>query len=106
MRSRWAMLMSGSTLLASCSLMQPAPEPVTYACDGGKEFRMTFLPDDQGAEVEFSRMHFHLRREKTGSGMRYACDVLTFTGQGESASLDIQGDPSWQNCRVKKASAQ
>lgn len=91
-----------AVLLGACSVLVPAPVPVVYDCDGGKEFAITFLPGDAGAQIEFDRMRFQLRREPAASGTRYVCDVMSFTAQGETAQLDIQDQPTYRGCRARR----
>ena len=88
--------------LGACAALAPKPVPVVYDCEGGKEFSITFLPGQDGATIEFDRMRFHLRHEPAGSGMRYVCDVMTFSGQGELAELAIQDRPAYRNCRARR----
>lgn len=89
-----------ATLLAGCALLQPPQQPVTYACAGGSEFTITFLRGDAGADIFINRMRFHLRQEPAASGVRYACDVLTFTGQGNDAQVEMDGSLAYRNCRA------
>lgn len=89
-----------ATLLAGCAALQPPPQPVTYACAGGSEFTITFLRGDAGADIFINRMRFHLRQEPAASGVRYACDVLTFTGKGNEAQVEMDGSLAYHNCRA------
>ena len=89
-------------LFAGCSSLQaPSPKPVHYVCDEGRQFSIAFMPDASGANIEINRMRFHLRREAAAE-MRYACDVLTFTGTGETAEVAIQDAPAYRNCRAER----
>jgi hypothetical protein len=90
-------------LLAGCSSLTapPSSKPVRYACDEGRQFSIAFLPDAGGANIEINRMRFHLRREAAAE-MRYACDVLTFTGSGDTAEVAIQDAPAYRNCRAER----
>ena len=89
-------------LFAGCSSLQaPSPKPVHYVCDEGRQFSIAFMPDASGANIEINRMRFHLRREAAAE-MRYACDVLTFTGSGDTAEVAIQDAPAYRNCRAAR----
>lgn len=88
--------------LTACAGLDQKPAPVVYDCAEGRQFAITFLPGEEGANIEFDRMRFHLRREASGSGMRYACDVMTFTGKGDLADLDIQDRPAFTSCRARR----
>lgn len=90
------------SVLAACAGLGGSPAPVVYDCAEGRQFAITFLPGEAGADIEFDRMRFHLRREPTASGMRYACDVMTFTGKGDLADLDIQDRPAYTSCRARR----
>ncbi len=89
-------------LFAGCSSLQaPPPKPVRYVCDEGRQFSIAFMPDASGANIEINRMRFHLQREASVE-RRYACDVLTFTGTGETAEVAIQDAPVYRNCRAAR----
>ncbi len=89
--------------IAGCSSLRapPSPEPVHYVCDDGRQFSITFLPGASGANIEINRMRFHLQRE-AATELRYACDVLTFSGAGETAEVAIQDAPAYRNCRLAR----
>ena len=91
-------------LIAGCSSLTapPSSQPVRYVCDEGRQFSIAFLPDAGGANIEINRMRFHLRRETAPTGARYACDVLAFTGSGDTAEVAIQDAPAYRNCRAER----
>lgn len=100
--NRHRLIVLSTFLLGACSTLAPKPVPVVYDCDGGNEFAITFLPGHEGATIEFNRMRFQLRHEPAASGVRYVCDVMAFTGQGEHAELAIQDQPAYRNCRARR----
>jgi membrane-bound inhibitor of C-type lysozyme len=103
MQRRTQLAITLATLvLAACAGFGQKSAQVVYDCADGKQFAITFLPGEAGADIEFERMRFHLRREPTASGKRYACDVMTFTGKGDIADLDIQDRPAFISCRARR----
>lgn len=85
--------------LGGCSLLAPPPpQPVHYACDGGKGFAVTFAPNRETAVIDLDGIRFPLRREPSTEGT-WSCDVLTLRTEGTSATLDLQEGRPWSNCR-------
>jgi membrane-bound inhibitor of C-type lysozyme len=85
--------------LAGCAALERAPQPVYYACDAGKGFRVTYHPSGDTALIEINQMRFALRRETSASGARYSCDVLTLWTKGREAMLEMEGARAYSNCR-------
>ena len=102
-RLRHPLALTIALSLGGCASLfeAPPPKPVRYVCDEGRQFSIAFLPDAGGANIEINRMRFHLRREAAAE-MRYACDVLTFTGSGDTAEVAIQDAPAYRNCRAAR----
>jgi membrane-bound inhibitor of C-type lysozyme len=85
--------------LAGCAALERAPRAVQYACDGGKRFSVTYQASGEAALIEINQMRFPLRREASASGAIYTCDVLTLRTKGREATLDMEGERSYRNCR-------
>lgn len=91
--------------LAGCAALERAPQPVDYACDGGKRFSVTYHPSGDTALIEISQMRFSLRREASATGAKYSCDVLTLWTKGQEAMLEMEGARTYSNCREAEPSA-
>lgn len=93
-----------TTLVAGCSLIpSAAPQPVRYACDAGKGFSVTYLPEHDAATIDIEGSHFSLQAEPTeAGGQRFGCGVLTLWRDGDSARVDMQGVGMFENCRPRK----
>jgi membrane-bound inhibitor of C-type lysozyme len=85
--------------LTGCAALERVPQPVSYACDAGKRFSVTYHPSGDTALIEINQMRFALRRETSASGVRYSCDVLTLWTQGREAMLEMEGARAYSNCR-------
>ncbi len=86
--------------LAGCAALEaPPPAPITYACDEGRSFSVIFHPSGESAIIEINQMRFTLRREPSGSGAKYACDVLVFWTKGSEAVVEMEEKRAYTNCR-------
>lgn len=85
--------------LAGCAALERAPQTAQYACDSGKRFSVTYHPSGDTALIEINQMRFPVRREVSASGAKYSCDVLTLWTRGREATLDMEGEPAYRNCR-------
>jgi membrane-bound inhibitor of C-type lysozyme len=86
--------------LAACSSWETrAPAPVDYVCDHAKSFKVSYHPSGDSATIEINQMRFALQRERSGSGAKYSCDVLTLRTTGREAQLELEGAPAYSNCR-------
>lgn len=85
--------------LGGCAALERPPQAVQYACDGGKRFSVTYQPSGETALIEINQMRFPLRREVSASGAKYSCDVLTLWTKGREATLDMEDERTYTNCR-------
>lgn len=90
--------------LAGCALISPQPpQTVSYRCDNGKEFAVTYPPPGEIAMIEIAGMRFPLLPEPSAEPEeRYGCSVLTLWRRGEEARVEMEGDSLYVNCRQRR----
>lgn len=89
------------TALAGCAALEgPAPEPVHYVCDNDRRFSVVYHPGGESATIELDRMQFALRQERSASGAKYGCDVLTLWTKGREAGIEMEDRMAYTNCEA------
>ncbi len=92
----------GITMLSGCSSIAPEPQPVSYRCDDGRAFSVTYRPSLRAATIAMNGMRFDLEAAAgNGPVERYRCSVLTLSRDGNRARVDVQGERVYENCRAE-----
>lgn len=82
-------------LLSACAGSAPTRDDTfAYQCDGAS-FRARFGPAQM--DIWFDGQHYRLPQQRSGSGMRYGNDELTFAGKGREARLQV-GELTYTGC--------
>ena len=94
----WAIILA----LSGCAQLQaPTVETSEYLCANDKSFRLHVR--ERSAAIEIDGMRFHLDRVADGADVTiFACDMIKFSQQGSLASIEMEGRPYRENCRMKQ----
>ncbi|NJD35856.1 MAG: hypothetical protein FIA96_13650 [Betaproteobacteria bacterium] len=88
---------------AACAVQPSSPRVLAYACDDGRGFSLFISSSGDSAEIEIERMRFSLVADPAaGQGEQFSCSMLTLRRRGDTASVDMEGEPQFSNCRVKR----
>lgn len=87
--------------VAGCAALDSAaPQPVQYVCDQDRRFSVVYHRGGESATLELDRMRFDLRLERSASGARYGCDVLTLWTKGREAGIEMEDRMAYTNCEA------
>lgn len=90
-------------IAAACAVQPPSPQVLAYACDDGRGFLLSISPSGDAAGIEIARMQFGLLADPAAApGEQFSCSMLTLRRRGDMASVDMEGEPQFSNCRVKR----
>jgi hypothetical protein len=92
-----------SMIVAACAV-QPQPSQVLgYACDDGRGFSLDISASGESADIEIARMRFSLVADPAAvPGEQFSCSMLTLRRRGDMASVEMEGEPQFSNCRVRR----
>jgi hypothetical protein len=90
-------------IVAACAVQPLSPQVLAYACDDGRGFSLFISPSGDSADIEIARMQFGLLADPAAApGEQFSCGMLTLRRRGDMASVDMEGEPQFSNCRVKR----
>ncbi len=89
------------TTAFGCSSNKAFKSGITYTCDEGKSFVLEFYEQVDIAFLMISKKRFYLHRIPSESGTKYIDGNMTLWIKGQSAFVEIDGQPEFKNCSVK-----
>jgi len=97
---RAAGLLTAAGLLVGCGGDDPlAPREVAYDCGGEIAIRVVFNPESRIATVlDLGPVAVLLPEQPAGSGFLYATERVSLRGQGEAATITVDG--ASRECRA------
>lgn len=99
----FASLVWVAAFVSACAVQPQSPQVLDYTCDAGRGFSLDISPSGESAEIEIARMRFSLVADRAAvPGEQFSCSMLTVRRQGDMASVDMEGERQFSNCRVKR----
>lgn len=99
----FASLAGVAAIVTACAVQPQPPQVLSYACDDGRGFSLSISPSGDSAAIEIARMQFGLLADPAaGPGEQFNCSMLTLRRRGDMANVDMEGEPQFRNCRVKR----
>lgn len=98
---RWPALLLALGLSACSTLPEGPGRTISYRCEAGRDFTVTYSASGERAVVALDRMTFNLLAEPAGTGQSFACSVLTLSRTAAGVRLELEGREIDRNCREK-----
>jgi membrane-bound inhibitor of C-type lysozyme len=89
------------TIVLGCSSGKAFKSGVTYTCDEGKIIVVEVYEKADMALLKIEKKRFYLPRVPSASGTKYSEGKVTLWIEGQTASVEIEGQTEFENCFVK-----